>query len=107
MNKTKLNEQDEQTRNRLIKENPEYGKIICSCEKVSIGEINDLFSRSVPPRTVKAVKKRVRAGFGKCQGGFCSPYVTLIIAKHYGISPTEVKWDKDGSEILVEEVKHA
>ena len=103
----KLNELDNETRSKMIKENPEYGKIICSCEKVSLGEIKDLFSRSVPPHTVKAVKKRVRAGFGKCQGGFCSPSVTLLIAKHYGISPTEVKWDKDGSEILLEEVKNA
>lgn len=103
----KLNELSENERNKMIKENPEYGKIICSCEKVSLGEIKDLFSRSVPPHTVKAVKKRVRAGFGKCQGGFCSPYVTLLIAKHFGLSPTEVKWDKDGGEILLEEVKNA
>ncbi len=101
----RLNEVSEEVRNKLIKENPDYGKIICSCEKVSLGEIEDLLSRSVPPRTVKAVKKRCRAGFGKCQGGFCSPMVTLLLAKHYGVSPTEIKWDKDHSEILVSEVK--
>lgn len=101
----KLNELSAEERNALIKQNPEYGKLVCSCEKVSLGEIKDLFNRSVPPRTVKAVKKRVRAGFGKCQGGFCSSQVALEIAKYYGISPLEVKWDKDGSEILVEEVK--
>lgn len=102
----KLNELDKEERTRLIKENPEYGKIICSCEKVSLGEIKDLLSRSVPPHTVKGVKRRVRAGFGKCQGGFCSPYVTMILAKHYHISPTEILWDKEGSNILLEEVKN-
>ena len=101
----RLNELDEESRNKLIKENPEYGKIICSCEKVSLGEIKDLFNRSVKPLTVKAVKKRVRAGFGKCQGGFCSPLVSLIIAKEYNIPLTEVKWDKEGSQILLEEIK--
>ena len=101
----RLNELNNEERNNLIKDNPDYGTLICSCEKVSLGEIKDLFNRSVPPMTVKAVKKRVRAGFGKCQGGFCSPKVTLILAKHYHISPLEVKWDKDGSEILLEEVK--
>ena len=101
----RLNELDEEARNKLIKENPEYGKIICSCEKVSLGEIKDLLSRSVPPLTVKGVKRRCRAGFGKCQGGFCSPLVTFILAKHYNVSPLDIKWDKDNSNILVEEVK--
>ena len=101
----KLNELDEETRNKYIKENPDYGKIICSCEKVSLGEIKDLFKRSLKPRTVKAIKKRVRAGFGKCQGGFCSPLVAQIIAKEYNIPLTAVKWDKEGSEILLEEIK--
>ena len=100
-----LNDVSEEERNRLIKENPEYGKIICSCEKVSLGEIKDLLSRSVPPHTVKGVKRRCRAGFGKCQGGFCSPVVALTLAKHYGVSPTEIRWDKEESNILVSEVK--
>ena len=101
----RLNELSESIRNKLIKENPDYGKIICSCEKVSLGEIKDLLARSVPPHTVKGVKRRCRAGFGKCQGGFCSPMVTMILAKHYGVSPLDIKWDKENSSILVEEVK--
>ena len=72
-------------RNALIKENPHYGQIICNCEKVSLGEIEDELSRSLPPHTIKALKKRTRAGFGKCQGGFCQPNVLLLLAKHFGI----------------------
>ncbi len=98
-----LNEMSLEERNKAIKENPEFGRIICSCEKVSLGEIKELLERSVPPHTVKGVKRRCRAGFGKCQGGFCSPVVTLILAKHYGVSPTEIKWDRES--ILEEEVK--
>ena len=101
----RLNEMSEEERNQMIKENPEYGKIICSCEKVSLGEIKELLTRSVPPRTVKGVKRRCRAGFGKCQGGFCSPMVTLILADHYKCSPLDINWDKENSHILVEEVK--
>ena len=101
----RLNEISLEERNRLIKENPDYGKIVCSCEKVSLGEIKDLLSRSVPPTTVKGVKRRCRAGFGKCQGGFCSPIVTLTLAKHYGVNPIEIKWDKEQSNILKSEVK--
>ena len=100
-----LNDLSLEERNVLIKKNPHYGRFICNCEKVSLGEIEDLFEHSVCPRSVKAVKKRVRAGFGKCQGGFCSPLVTLILAKHFNVSPVEINWDNTGSNIVVEEVK--
>ncbi|MBQ2493890.1 MAG: (2Fe-2S)-binding protein, partial [Bacilli bacterium] len=67
--------------------------------------IEDVLSRSVPAKTIKAVKKRTRAGFGKCQGGFCQPKVLLLLAKYYGESPLNVLYDKDGSEILDKESK--
>ena len=102
---TRLNDMSLEERNEMIKKNPEFGKIICSCEKVSLGEIKELLERSVPPQTVKGVKRRCRAGFGKCQGGFCSPMVALILAKHYNVSPLDIKWDKESSNILKEEVK--
>lgn len=86
-------------RNELIKKHPEYGKIICNCEKVTLGEILDEFSRSVPPKTIKAVKKRTRAGFGKCQGGFCQPLVLSLIAQNYKMKKTDVLLDKDESYI--------
>ena len=89
-------------RNALIQENPHYGQIICNCEKVSLGEIEDELSSSVPPRTIKALKKRTRAGFGKCQGGFCQPNVLLLLAKHFGISPLDVLYDREGSNVLEE-----
>ena len=92
-------------RDALIKKNPHYGEIVCNCEKISLGEIEDVLSRSVPAKTIKAVKKRTRAGFGKCQGGFCQPKVLLLLAKYYGESPLNVLYDKDGSEILDKESK--
>ena len=92
-------------RNELIKREPKFGRIICDCEKVSVGEIEDILSRSIPVTTVKAVKKRTRAGFGKCQGGFCQPKVIQLLAEKLNVSPLEVLYDKDGSYILEEEVK--
>ena len=99
------NKMSAEERDALIKSDPDYGDIICNCEKVSLGEIKDILSRSLPCRTIKAVKKRSRAGFGKCQGGFCQPKVLLLLAKYFGVSPLEVLYDKDGSNILKGESK--
>ena len=96
---------DEAEKARLIKENPHYGEIVCNCEKVSLGEIEDVLSRSLPALTIKAIKKRTRAGFGKCQGGFCQPKVLFLLAKRLGVSPLEVLYDRKGSEILDKESK--
>jgi glycerol-3-phosphate dehydrogenase len=79
--------------------------MVCNCEQVSVGEIKDVLSRSLPCLTIKAVKKRTRAGFGKCQGGFCQPKVLMLLAEHYGISPLEILYDKEGSNILLKESK--
>lgn len=94
-----------EARNELIKKNPHYGKLICNCEKVSLGEIEDVLSRSVPTNSVKALKKRTRAGFGKCQGGFCQPLVLEILAKNKQLSPLDIPYDQVGSEMLLSEIK--
>ena len=96
---------DKKSANELIKNNPSYGKIICNCEKVTLGEIEDELSRSVPLHSVKALKKRTRAGFGKCQGGFCQPLVLSILAKHFNKPLTDILYDKDYSNIVKEETK--
>ena len=92
-------------KNKLIAENPHFGIIVCNCEKVSLGELEDELSRSLPCLTVKAMKKRTRAGFGKCQGGFCQPRVLMLIAKRYGLEINEVLYDRSGSHIIARRSK--
>ena len=92
-------------RNALIKTEPEYGEMVCQCEKVSLGQIKDVLSRSVPCLSIKALKKRTRAGFGKCQGGFCQPQVVRLLAEYYHVTPLDVLYDKPGSALVEEEVK--
>ena len=87
-------------RNELIKKDPNYGEIVCNCEKVTLGEILDELSRSTKPHTIKALKKRTRAGFGKCQGGFCQPLVIKILSEYYHLPMKDILLDKDGSNIL-------
>ncbi|MCQ2742797.1 MAG: FAD-dependent oxidoreductase [Bacilli bacterium] len=92
-------------RNALIAKDPRYGQMVCNCEKVSLGEIMDALSRSLPCNTIKALKKRTRAGFGKCQGGFCQPKVLLLLADYFKESPLDVLYDKAGSNVLDKEAK--
>ena len=68
-------------RDALIKKNPAYGHIVCRCEEISEGEIIDAIHSLIPPTTIDGVKRRVRAGMGRCQGGFCQPAVVSLLAK--------------------------
>ena len=75
----------------LIAQDPLYGNIICRCEQVTESEILQAIHRPVGAKTLDAVKRRVRAGMGRCQGGFCSPHVIEIIARELGIPEEEVR----------------
>lgn len=86
--------------NELIKKDPTYGHIICRCEKVSEGEIIDSIHRNCGARTIKGVKKRLRAGFGKCQGCFCQEEVLKILARELNVDINQIRYKDEGSEIL-------
>lgn len=90
---------------KAIQENPKYGNIICRCETVSEAEIIDAINRPAGAKTVDGVKRRVRAGMGRCQGGFCGPRVLEILARELNIDPTEVKKELSGSEIVERHLK--
>ena len=90
-------------RNELIKSNPSYGRIVCRCEEISEGEIIDAITRPLGARSLDGVKRRVRAGMGRCQGGFCSPKVMELIEKYASIPFDEITKNSKGSNITVEE----
>lgn len=85
----------------LIKENPAYGTVICRCETVTEGEIIDAIHRVPGARSVDGVKRRVRAGMGRCQGGFCSPRVMEILARELGVDQSEITKSGAGSKLIV------
>ena len=78
---------------------------MCRFEEVSRGEILDALRSSVCVPTVDGVKKRVRPGMGRCQGGFCSPLVTQIIAEYLGVELTEVRKSSEQSPIVFKSKK--
>jgi glycerol-3-phosphate dehydrogenase len=67
--------------NELIEKDKAYGKIVCRCEMVTEGQVRDACNRSVPASSTDGIKRRVRAGMGRCQGGFCLPRVMEIVAE--------------------------
>ena len=88
-------------RDSLIRRDADYGQIVCRCEEVSRGEVRDALRRSVPCDSVDGVKRRVRPGMGRCQGGFCAPQVAQIIAEELGIPIEQVRKNTSDSRILL------
>lgn len=80
----------EEERRKLISEKPEYANIICRCETVSEGEIMDAIHRPLGARTTDGIKRRTRAGMGRCQAGFCAPKVMEILARELELNPEDV-----------------
>ena len=77
-------------RNQLIKEQPAYGNIICRCEMITEGEIIDAIRRPLGAKSLDGVKRRTRAGMGRCQAGFCSPKTMDILERELSISMFDI-----------------
>lgn len=86
----KVSEMSDSEKDGYIKAHPEYGRIICRCEGISEGEISEALELNPKPTDLDGIKRRVRAGMGRCQGGFCSPYVMRIISEKIGIPMEEI-----------------
>lgn len=91
-----INEMGNEEKSKYIAMNPDYGVIVCRCEQISKGEILDALNSPLCVPTVDGIKKRLRPGMGRCQGGFCGPLVAKLIADFRGVEISEVK--KAGEE---------
>jgi len=90
----------DEEKNEFIKENPAYGKIICRCETISEGEILDAIRTNPGARDIDGVKRRTRSGMGRCQGGFCGPYVMALLSRELGIPMVQVTKCGEGSQMV-------
>ena len=86
-------------REQAVKENPDYGNIICRCEVVTEAEIRYAIRRPVGARSIDGVKRRTRAGMGRCQGGFCLPRVAAILSEETGLPLSKIT--KNGGKSLL------
>ena len=88
-------------RERLIRQNPQFANVICRCEMVTEGEIVEAITRPVGARTLDGIKRRVRAGMGRCQAGFCMPKQAEILSRETGMDLGDVTKTGGQSNILV------
>ena len=96
----KFSEQTPEVQEELIRQDPLYGRIICRCEPVTEAEIVQAIRRPLGAKSVDAVKRRVRAGMGRCQGGFCGPKVIEILAREWGCQPEDICKNDSGSNMV-------
>ena len=101
----KLKNMSIEERQNYFKLNKDYGTIVCKCEQVSKGEIIDCLNRSCPPRSIKGLKRRLRVGFGKCQGGMCQSVALEILADFYKVDKKDIPYDNKNAFILLKKTK--
>jgi len=92
-------------RNKLIKEHPAYGNIVCRCETVSEGEITDAIRRPLGAKTLDGIKRRTRAGAGRCQAGFCTPRSIEILSRELNLPQSKISKCGGKSTLIVGAIK--
>lgn len=98
-------EMDFASRQDLIARDPAYGQVICRCEGVTEGEIRDAIRRVPGARSLDGVKRRVRAGMGRCQGGFCGPKVMELLSRELHVPITALTKGGGESRLLAGRTK--
>ena len=96
----KFREMNAAEREAAIKANPDFGKVVCRCETVTEAEIREAIRRPVGALDIDGIKRRTRAGMGRCQAGFCTPRTVEILAEELGVSPLEVTKFGGDSKLL-------
>ena len=92
-------------KNRIIKENKAFGRIICRCETVTEGEILEAIRTNPKPADLDGVKRRTRAQMGRCQGGFCSPYSIELLSKELNIPCEKITKCGGNSKLITSKTK--
>lgn len=90
---------------KVIEKDPDFGKVVCRCTGVSLGEIKDAIHRKCGATTIKGVRLRCGSGMGRCQGSFCESVVFKILKNELDVDAKAIKHSKDCSEIISSYVK--
>lgn len=101
----KFIEASPELKQQMLKEDPSYGRIICRCEEVTEGDLRAVLREALPPKSMNGLKKRLRIGMGRCQGGFCTPRVIEILCDAWNVKPEEIVKSVEGSKMVKGRVK--
>ena len=99
--------QDDDTKAKLIEENPDYGEVICRCEKVTKAEILKAIHNPLGVKTMTGIKYRTRSMMGRCQGGYCQMRIEKMIEDELGVKDTDVRYARANSWLFTGKVKGA
>ncbi len=92
-------------KNEIIKKDKSFGKIVCRCERITEGEILQAIRTNPKPLDLDGIKRRTRAQMGRCQGGFCSPYIMELLSRETGVPKTEITKSGKNSKMLIGKTK--
>lgn len=101
----KFTDLDAAAQRALFRNEPRYGNIICRCEEVTEGDILRVLAEPLPPRSLNGLKKRLRTGMGRCQGGFCTPRIIEILSREWRVPPESIMKSTQGSHMVIGRVK--
>ena len=96
----RFEEQDEETKKTLIKQDPDYGEIVCRCEKITKKEILEAANNPLGARSLISIKYRTRAMMGRCQGGYCQTRIMEILREIFNLTPREITLKGNNSYLL-------
>lgn len=95
----------EEEQKKLLAEDKDYARVVCRCEKVTLGDIKRVLHEPLPPTSIDGIKRRLRIGMGKCQGGFCTPELLEILSKEWNLPVEKICKSVHGSELVKGNVK--
>ena len=97
--------QDDETKAKLIAEDPDYGEVICRCEKVTKAEILKAIHNPLGVHTMTGIKYRTRSMMGRCQGGYCQMRIEKMIEDELGVKDTDIRYARQNSWMFTGEVR--
>ena len=89
----------------MIKENPDYGELVCRCQKVTRAEILQAIHNPLGVKTVTGVKYRTRSMMGRCQGGYCQMRITQMLEEELSLPETEIRYARPHSQMFYGKVR--
>jgi glycerol-3-phosphate dehydrogenase len=96
----RFNEQDKETKKRLIQQNPDYGEIVCRCEQITRREVLDALNNPLGARSLNSIKYRTRTMMGRCQGGYCLHRLVQILVEDFGLGPQDIRLNGNNSYLF-------